>query len=68
MTLPPILVLQAHCPQYEDLSGLIFGMRVVSGTKNFYHIYFPKTSADGKAQLTAEAFREANSMTTVRCL
>lgn len=57
MKLPPVLTLKVDCPQGGDLSGLIFEMRVTSGTKNLYHIYFPKTSADGMACLTAEDFR-----------
>lgn len=57
MILPPIFTLQVDGPQNSDLSGLIFGIRIASGTKNLYHIYFPKTSANGKAQLTTEAFR-----------
>lgn len=57
MKLPPVFLLEVDCRQRGDLSGLIFNMTVTSGTKNPYHIYFPKTSSDGKAQLTAEEFR-----------
>ena len=57
MTLPPIITLKVDSPEGGDLSGLIFSMRVSSGTKNLYCIYFPKTSADGTARLTAEDFR-----------
>jgi hypothetical protein len=56
MTLPPIIKLTVDCPEGGDLSGLIFQMRVTSGTKNPFYIYFLKT-ADGTTQLTAEDFR-----------
>jgi hypothetical protein len=57
MTLPPVIQLRVSSPEGGDLSGLIFQMRVTSGTKNPYYIYFPKTAADGSAQITAEDFR-----------
>jgi hypothetical protein len=57
MILPLIFNLKVDCPQGGNLSGLLFMMRVTSGSKNPYHIYFPKTSDDGRSQLTAESFR-----------
>lgn len=57
MTIPPIIELRVSSPEGCDLSGLIFRMRVTAGTKNPYHIYFPKTNADGTTQITAEDFR-----------
>jgi hypothetical protein len=57
MTLPPTFTLTVDCPQGGDLSGLLLQMTVTSGTKNPYHIFFPKTSADGKTSLTADSFR-----------
>lgn len=57
MTLPPIIELRVSSPVGGDLSGLIFQLRVTSGTKNSYDIHFPKTAADGTAQITAEDFR-----------
>ena len=57
MTLPPVIEIKVDCPEGCDLLGLIFQMRVTAGTKNLYYIYFPKTSADGTARLTAEDFR-----------
>lgn len=57
MTLPPIIELRVSNPAGGDLSGLIFQMRVTSGAKNPYHIYFPKTAADGSARITAATFR-----------
>jgi hypothetical protein len=32
-------------------------MRVTAGSKNLFHIYFPKTSAEGTTSITAEDFR-----------
>jgi len=57
MTLPPIIHLKVDCPKGGDLSGLIFQLRVTSGTKNPYYIYFPKTGVDGTTQITSEDFR-----------
>ena len=57
MNLPPSFSLKVACPQAGDLAGLIFLMRVTAGTKNHYHIMFPKTTADGTAHLTAQDFR-----------
>ena len=40
-----------------DVSGIIFELRVVSGTKNPYYVIFPKTDARGIARLSSEQFR-----------
>jgi hypothetical protein len=42
MTLPSEIRLQASCLGKADLSELIFQVKVHSGTKNPFHIYFPK--------------------------
>jgi hypothetical protein len=57
MTLPSVITLNVSSPDGGDLSGLIFQLRVTSGTKNLYYIYFKKTSADGTTCLTSEDFR-----------
>jgi hypothetical protein len=57
MTLPPTITLKTICPQGGDLSDIIFKVRVTSGTKNQYYIYFPKTTLNGIAGLSAEDFR-----------
>jgi hypothetical protein len=54
MTVPPQIALRARCSEASDLSGIIFEMRVIAGTKNPYRIYFPKTAADGSTHLSAE--------------
>ena len=58
MNVPRTITLTIGCEQGGDLSGLIVYMIVTSGTKNPYYIYFPKTSLDGKTQLTAEQCRD----------
>lgn len=57
MNVPSVFSLRVECPQGGDLGGLIFLMGVTAGTKNGYHIMFPKTAADGTAQITAQDFR-----------
>jgi hypothetical protein len=51
MDLPKELALQAVAEDIGDLSGLIFGMRITTGRKNPYHIYFPKTDQLGRSTL-----------------
>jgi len=36
------------------LPDLILGMRISSGTKNSYHVYFPKTDSEGHSSLSAD--------------
>ena len=55
MQLTPIIQISVSCNSGADLSGLIFGMRVSAGTKNPYHIYFPKTDAHGVTSIEATA-------------
>lgn len=57
MTLPLVITVKVDCPEDGDLSGLIFTMKVIAGSKNPFHICFPKTSKDGVASITAEDFR-----------
>ena len=57
MTLPPVIKLHVYCTGTGDLSGIIFGMEVRAGTKNPYHVYFPKTDATGNAQISSDDFR-----------
>lgn len=57
MTLPAEIRIQAGCLGNADLSELIFQLTVHSGTKNPFHIYFPKTNSNGLAVLSADDFR-----------
>jgi len=57
MKLPAHIDLQVVCDIESDLSNIIVEIEVSSGRKNPYHIYFPKTTSDGRARLTAEDFR-----------
>jgi hypothetical protein len=56
MKLPDIITIRAKGKLGIDLSGIIFELCVTSGTKNRYYIIFPKTNAQGVAQLTSEEF------------
>lgn len=57
MTLPAEICLQVGCLGNADLSELIFQLTVHSGTKNPFHISFPKTNSKGLAVLSADDFR-----------
>lgn len=57
MILPAEIRLQASCHGSTDLSGLIFELTLHSGTKNKFHIYFPKTDSSGLAVLTSDDFK-----------
>lgn len=56
MRIPERLMLQVVCEDATDLSGLIVELKVTTGRKNPYRIYFPKTDRSGKATLTREDF------------
>ena len=56
MRVPNELLLRVTCPTSADLKDLIVQLRVKAGTKNPYVIYFPKTSGNGTAVLTATEF------------
>ena len=57
MILPSKLRLRARSPWPAPLSGIIFGMKITSGYKNPYFIYFPKTDGEGRTSLSPEAIR-----------
>ena len=57
MILPSEIRVKASCNGSHDLSGIIFQLRVRSGSKNPYHIYFPKTDSTGVAIISSEDFR-----------
>jgi hypothetical protein len=57
MKLPNTLTVRAKGTPGMDVSGIIFELTVASGTKNPYHIIFPKTDARGVARLSSEQFR-----------
>ncbi len=57
MDLPDRITIQLQCDQSDALGDLIVKMTVYAGTKNLYHIYFPKTDPYGRAELTADEFR-----------
>jgi hypothetical protein len=58
MQLPDTIRLQVNCGKKCNLAGLIFQMRVQSGTKNSYTILLPKTDQNGLAILSAENLRD----------
>jgi hypothetical protein len=57
MNIPEKVELDATCAEQCDLSGIVFCVRLFSGTKNPYTIIFPKTDARGRAELSAEDVR-----------
>jgi hypothetical protein len=57
MDLPPSVALQVSCEDEVDLSGLIIGMRISTGRKNPYHVYFPKTDTSGRSVLSESNIR-----------
>jgi hypothetical protein len=54
MTLPLQIEVRARCAEADDLSGLIFRMRITAGYKNPYGIFFSKTDLNGHTRLTTE--------------
>jgi hypothetical protein len=57
MKLPDTLTIRAKGTPGTDVSGIIFELTVVSGTKNRYYIILPKTDSGGIACLTSQQFR-----------
>ena len=55
MDIPPQLELAISSNEAAPPAGLIIGMRVSAGTKNPYHIFFPKTDATGLTALDRAA-------------
>ena len=56
MKLPDKIHLQIECHKKTDLKGLIVQLKVRSGKKNPYYIFFPKTDEDGKSILSRDDF------------
>src|SRR3546814_4489583 len=55
MELAPRIELTISSDEAGPPSGLIVGMRITSGTKSRYSIYFPKTDAQGRTALKQTA-------------
>ena len=53
MKIPNIIYISAHCLDKDkiNLSGIIFQMKITSGTKNPYFIIFPKTNSSGQTSI-----------------
>jgi hypothetical protein len=56
MRVPELLRVQLRADPEADLSGLIVELRVTTGFKNPYYILFPKTTAEGEAELSRADF------------
>ena len=56
MVLPEIIHINVLSKNQIELHDLIFEIKVISGTKNNYHIFFPKTDRNGKAKLLKSDF------------
>jgi hypothetical protein len=50
------IYLQIECKKETDLKGLIVQLKVRSGNKNPYYIFFPKSDGKGKSQLSRNDF------------
>ena len=55
MDIPLRLELALASDEVMPPAGLIVGMRVSAGTKNPYHIFFPKTDDSGRTALDKSA-------------
>jgi hypothetical protein len=56
MKLPDKIYLQIECKKETDLVDLIVQLKVRSGRKNPYYIFFPKTDENGKSILSNDDF------------
>src|ERR1700741_4058174 len=56
MKVPEHITVQVVCEGEADLIGIIVELKVTTGRKSPYHIYFPKTGQSGKAVLTHDDF------------
>jgi hypothetical protein len=56
MNLPPQIDLQVKGTPHISLEDIIVEMTVISGTKNPFHILFPKTADDGSCSISAHDF------------
>ena len=56
MEVPTLITIQIRLDQEVELSDLIVQLRVSTGHKNPYYIYFPRTDANGYAELTRADF------------
>ena len=48
--------MQVVCEDTPDLDDLIVELKITTGRKNSYRIYFPKIDRSGKATLTGDDF------------
>jgi hypothetical protein len=56
MKLPSQINIQVICNDERNLGDIIIRMIVHAGSKNPYHIYFPKTNKEGSTSITAGEF------------
>lgn len=56
MNVPERIQVQLICDGHLELDKIILQVEVISGTKNHYHIHFPKTDKSGTTTLTKKDF------------